>query len=146
MDQHLSWNKHLKMVKQKLNRANGILAKVLLGHVPKKSSFFGKSVTFVSSLTFGPLQVWLKQLGDTFRTSGWVKRLVFSILKIPLKTNKAFRRYSHFFQSNFYDTQGFFQALCHTTVFGFQIEFLKGWRSFLMPKKLRNQQGVCRAL
>ena len=57
MDQHLSWNKHLKMVKQKLNRANGILAKVLLGHVQKKSSFFGKSVTFVSSLTFGPLQV-----------------------------------------------------------------------------------------
>ena len=28
MDQHLSWDQHLKMLKQKLSRANGLLAKV----------------------------------------------------------------------------------------------------------------------
>ena len=35
----------------------------------------------------------------------------------------------------------FFQALCHTTVFVFQIEFVKGQRPFLMPKTWRNQHG-----
>ena len=38
---------------------------------------------------------------------------------------------------------GFFQALCYITVFVFQIEFVKGWTSFLMPKTW-NQQGVRR--
>ena len=32
----------------------------LIGHVQKKSSLFGKSVTLVSSLIFGPLKVWLE--------------------------------------------------------------------------------------
>ena len=32
------------------------------------------------------------------------------------------------------DLQWFFQALCHTTVFGFQIEFVKGQKPFLTPK------------
>ena len=30
--------------------------------------------------------------------------------------------------------QGFFQALCHTNVFVFRIEFGKGQRPFLTPK------------
>ena len=56
------------------------------------------------------------------------------------------RKRDHFVMSNFavargihHNTfavggQGFFQALCHTTVSEFQIEFVKGRRSFLMPK------------
>ena len=42
--------------------------------------------------------------------------------------------------------QGHFQALCHTTIFVSQIEFVKGQRPFLTPKTRRNQYGVCKAL
>ena len=42
--------------------------------------------------------------------------------------------------------QGFFQVLCHTTVFVFQIEIVKALRPFLMSKRGRNQKWVCRAL
>ena len=35
MDQHLSWDQHLKMLKQTLSRANGLLAKVLYYLSPK---------------------------------------------------------------------------------------------------------------
>ena len=39
------------------------------GHVQKKVPFLAKA-WYLSSLTFTPLKVWLKQLGDTFRTNG----------------------------------------------------------------------------
>ena len=32
MDQHLSWHQHLKMLKQNLSRANGLLSKVITYH------------------------------------------------------------------------------------------------------------------
>ena len=35
MDQHLSWYQHLKMLKQKLRTANGLLAKVCYYLPPK---------------------------------------------------------------------------------------------------------------
>ena len=38
---------------------------------------------------------------------------------------------------------GVFPSTLHTTVFVFQIEFVKGQMPFLMPKTGRNQQGVC---
>ena len=54
---------------------------------------------------------------------------------------------SHFFKGLcLLHFQGFFQALCRTTVFGVQIKFVKGRKPFLTPKTWRNQQGFCRVL
>ena len=65
----------------------------------------------------------------------WVIQLVV-LFAVKDSASKSFRAYY----------QGFFQVLYHTTVFVFQIEFVKCQRPFVTPKTWRNQQGVCRVL
>ena len=56
MDQHLSWDQHLKMLKQKLSRANGLLAKVRYYLSPKLLRTLYFSI-FESHLRYG-CQIW----------------------------------------------------------------------------------------
>ena len=56
MDQHLSWDQHLKMLKQKLSRANGLLAKVCYYLSPKLLRTIYFSI-FESHLRYG-CQIW----------------------------------------------------------------------------------------
>ena len=56
MDQHLSWDQHLKMLKQKLVRANGLLAKVRYYLSPKLLRTLYFSI-FESHLIYG-CQIW----------------------------------------------------------------------------------------
>ena len=55
-DQHLSWDQHLKMLKQKLSRANGPLAKVCYYLSPKLQRTLYFSI-FESYLRYG-CQIW----------------------------------------------------------------------------------------
>ena len=52
MDQHLSWDQHLKMLKQNFSRANGLLAKVRYYLSPKLFRTFYYSI-FESHLRYG---------------------------------------------------------------------------------------------
>ena len=56
MDQHISWNQHLKMLKQKLSRANRLLAKVRYYLSPKLLRTLYFSI-FGSHLRYG-CQIW----------------------------------------------------------------------------------------
>ena len=56
MDQHLSWDQHLKMLKQKLSRANGLLAKVHYCLSPNLLRTIYFSI-FESHLRYG-CQIW----------------------------------------------------------------------------------------
>ena len=67
-------------------------------------------------------------------------------LLFPKQLAKDFPKLVLIRSHNFLPYQEFFQALFHTTVFVFQIDFVKVQRPFLTPKTWRNQQRVCRAL
>ena len=75
----------------------------LRGHVQKKSSLFGRTWHWCLHLHLDQskfdLSSWVIPSVPMVKLKDWS-----SVMKVSSKTNKAYRRYGHFFHSNFYDT------------------------------------------
>ena len=82
-DQHLSWDQHLKMLKQKLSRANGLLAKVRYYLSPKLLRTLYFSI-FESHLRYG-CQIWVQHSNHNLNDIANLQRKAIRIINFKNK-------------------------------------------------------------
>ena len=83
MDQHLSWNQHLKMLKQKLSWANGLLAKVCYYLSPNLLRTLYFSI-FESHLRYG-CQIWGQRSNHNLNDIANLQRKVIQTINFKSK-------------------------------------------------------------
>ena len=83
MDQHPSWDQHLKMLKQKLSRANGLLAKVRYYLSPKLLRTLYFSI-FESHLRYG-CQIWGQHSNHNLKDIANLQRKAIRIINFKNK-------------------------------------------------------------
>ena len=92
MDQHLSWDQHLKMLKQKLSRANGLLVKVRYYLSPKllRTLYFS---TFESHLRFG-FKIWGQHSNHNLNDIANLQRKAIRIINFKTKHTHLWSHFS----------------------------------------------------
>ena len=87
MDQHLSWGQHLKMLKQKLSRANGLPAKVCYYLSPKLLRTLYFSI-FESHLRYG-CQIWGQHSNHNLKDIAKLQQKAIQIINFKNKYTPA---------------------------------------------------------
>ena len=87
LDKHLNWNKHLTILKPKLTRANGMLAKVR-HYVPYETLKPIYCAIFNSHLTYG-CQIWCQNKNDSTKKIGNLQQKAIRIINFKNNNNPS---------------------------------------------------------